>query len=88
MLRMLQTPPRMMLFDPLIIELHKFEEIRYLDLLAAEGGSFTIGLGSRPPGTPRELTPKVTRYRLYLGEDRRVSGRAVLSGYIFREFSL
>ena len=64
-----QYPEDLGSFDPIIRGLHRFEEIRYPDEIAAQGVLPEIGRGKRPPPSePSSLPAKVPSYRLYLGE--------------------
>jgi hypothetical protein len=53
-------------FDQLVKELDQFEDIRYPDPLALDGGYLDIGLIEPDPPTCSGLSPSKRRYNLYL----------------------
>jgi hypothetical protein len=64
-------------FDPIIAELHKFEEIRYPDVILKKGMFCSIAPGKRPQlaTQPWVEGPQSPNYELYLGEIDDLMGR-------------
>jgi hypothetical protein len=59
--------PALSIFDQVIDELDKFEDIRYPEKIVSEGMTCSIGFGQRNPN-PMKTSSRSPRYELFVGE--------------------